>query len=139
VTDRIEFAGFVDDTDINAYYNLCDVLVMPNREESDGDIEGFGMTFLEASGVGKPVIGGRSGGAAETIVDGETGILIDPTDVDMLISGLETLLGDEELRKRMGIAGLKRVSAEFDWDSRAKLLHETALIVLSNIRSGRRR
>src|SRR5206468_2008106 len=59
IEDKVVFAGFVPDDAINQHYNLSDVLVMPNKEDS-GDVEGFGMVFLEANAVGLPVIGGKS-------------------------------------------------------------------------------
>src|SRR4030095_15419304 len=59
-----------------AYYSACGLFVMPNRQ-IDADIEGFGMVFLEAGAAAKPVIGGRSGGTAEAIQDGITGLRVD--------------------------------------------------------------
>ena len=57
VQDSVVFAGSVPDQELAAYYAACDVFIMPNRE-IDGDIEGFGMVYLEAGAAGKPVIGG---------------------------------------------------------------------------------
>ncbi|MBL8235622.1 MAG: glycosyltransferase family 4 protein, partial [Bryobacterales bacterium] len=58
-----------------------DLFVMPSRARLDhDDVEGFGMVFLEASACAKPVIGGRSGGIADAISEGETGLLVDPED-----------------------------------------------------------
>jgi phosphatidylinositol alpha-1,6-mannosyltransferase len=119
--DRIVFAGFVADDQLNHYYNLADIVVMPNTGE-DGDVEGFGMVFLEANAAGKPVIGGRSGGTAEAILDKETGFLVDPSDDQELRSALYSMLTDSELRRRMGLAGLQRAQTEFSWESRAKEL-----------------
>jgi phosphatidyl-myo-inositol dimannoside synthase len=116
--DRVIFAGFVADDQLNHHYNLADVVVMPNTGD-DGDVEGFGMVFLEANAAGKPVIGGRSGGTAEAILDKETGFLVDPSDDQELRDALYTLLTDGELRRRMGLAGLRRAQTEFSWESRA--------------------
>jgi phosphatidylinositol alpha-1,6-mannosyltransferase len=121
--DRVIFAGFVADDQLNDHYNLADIVVMPNTGD-DGDVEGFGMVFLEANATGKPVIGGRSGGTAEAILDKETGFLVDPNDDEELQDALYALLIDSELRSRMGLAGLRRVQAEFSWDSRAAELRE---------------
>jgi phosphatidylinositol alpha-1,6-mannosyltransferase len=119
--DRVVFAGFVADDQLNHYYNLADIVVMPNTGD-DGDVEGFGMVFLEANAAGKPVIGGRSGGTAEAIIDKETGFLVDPSDDQELRSALYSMLTDSELRRRMGLAGLQRAQTEFSWESRAKEL-----------------
>ncbi len=119
--DKVIFAGFVATQDLNHYYNMADIVAMPNID-LDGNVEGFGMVFLEANAAGKPVIGGRSGGTIEAVVDGETGFLVDPGNEGELVEALRKLLGDDELRKRMGEQGLQRVRGEFDWDSRAAAL-----------------
>jgi phosphatidyl-myo-inositol dimannoside synthase len=126
--DRVIFAGFVADNQLNHHYNLADVVVMPNTGE-DGDVEGFGMVFLEANAAGKPVIGGRSGGTAEAILDKETGFLVDPSDDQELHNALYSLLTDSELRCRMGAAGLRRAQTEFSWESRATELRTISYAV----------
>jgi phosphatidylinositol alpha-1,6-mannosyltransferase len=77
------------------------------------DMEGFGLVFLEANACGKPAIGGRSGGAAEAIVQGKTGFLVEPDDLPGLVQALRKLLGDPALRSEMGLAGRRRAVEEF--------------------------
>jgi phosphatidylinositol alpha-1,6-mannosyltransferase len=141
VQDKVVFAGFISELEINLHYNLADIVVMPNLATDNGDIEGFGMVFLEANAAGKPVIGGRSGGTADAVVDGVTGYLVHSEDDDELVERLRQLLTDKQLRTRMGAAGLRRVQTEFAWEPRAaKLRSITADIAASNPpRSGRRR
>lgn len=119
--DKVVFAGFVPGEDLNRHYNLADIMAMPNID-IEGNLEGFGMVFLEANAASKPVIGGRSGGTAEAVIEGETGFLVDPGDERGLEDALRTLLVDGDLRRRMGERGLARVRQEFDWDSRAEAL-----------------
>ena len=69
--------------DLVDYYNACDLFVLPAREEP-GDIEGFGLVFLEASACQKPVIGARAGGVVDAIEDGVTGLLVPPDDGEAL-------------------------------------------------------
>jgi phosphatidylinositol alpha-1,6-mannosyltransferase len=121
--DKVVFAGFVPGDQLNRHYNLADVVVMPTREEA-GDVEGFGMVFLEANAAGKPVIGGRSGGSAEAVVDGETGFLVDPNDDQELRLALNKLITDSQLRRSFGLNGMRRARAEFDWESRAVALRK---------------
>jgi phosphatidylinositol alpha-1,6-mannosyltransferase len=123
VEDLVEFVGFVPDEMVNQYYNLADIVVMPNRD-SMGDVEGFGMVFLEANAAGKPVIAGRSGGAGEAIMDGETGLLVDSTSEEAILAGMKALAMNKALQERFGAAGRLRVTRDFDWDSRADLLHK---------------
>ena len=124
IADQVIFAGFVPDEQINQYYNLADLVAMPNTAEA-GDIEGFGMVFLEANAAGKPVIGGRSGGVSEAIAHGVTGLLVSSD--DELRVALRTMLKDPDLRARFGVAGLKRVQQEFAWSTRAATLERVSV------------
>jgi phosphatidylinositol alpha-1,6-mannosyltransferase len=129
ITGLVKFVGFISRSDLNRILSLCEVFVMPGREDGT-DIEGFGIAFLEANIFGKPVIGTRVGGACEAILDGKTGILIDADDVDMLVNALESLLNDAELRHRLGCNGRVRVLGEFSVKGqRAK--YEAILRILS--------
>lgn len=117
--NSVIFSGYVPENQLPDYYNLCDIFILPNRitEKSAlrGDYEGFGIVFLEAGACGKPVIGGRSGGVAESIQDGVTGILVDPHSVEDISRAIRSLLEDSELRRKMGEAGRKRAEEKFDW------------------------
>jgi phosphatidylinositol alpha-1,6-mannosyltransferase len=78
VEDKVIFIGYIPDEDLPKYYAMCDVFVMPSIEmKEEGEVEGFGIAFLEANACGKPVIGGKSGGVKDAIVDGETGFLVE--------------------------------------------------------------
>jgi phosphatidylinositol alpha-1,6-mannosyltransferase len=118
----VSFAGFVPQSKLPDYYRLSDVMVMPNREEN-ADMEGFGMTFLEASACGKAVIAGRSGGAPEAVGDGLSGRLVDPTDLDQVTAAIRELLDQPRLAAAMGAAGLRRARTQFDWKLRAAEVH----------------
>jgi D-inositol-3-phosphate glycosyltransferase len=86
----------------------ADVLVSPGVDESSG------LVALEAMASGKPVIGARSGGTIEIVVDGETGFLVEPKAPAALAEKLAMLASDRELRIRMGTAGRRRTEREFD-------------------------
>lgn len=129
--NRVIFAGYVDDKELPDYYNLCDIYVMPNRETTDhkqlaGDLEGFGIVFLEAGACCKPVIGGKSGGVAEAIEDGVSGFIVDPNSIDDIADAIIRLLDDEVLSDKMGKAGLKRAEEQYDW----RLLSKVVLDIL---------
>ncbi len=119
IEDRVLFAGFVPDEELPAHYNLCDVFVLPNRETKDfvqlrGDYEGFGIVFLEAGACAKPVVGGRSGGVMEAVVDGVTGFLVDPMSAAEVAEAVIRLVEDRELARRLGQEGRRRAQ-QFDW------------------------
>ncbi len=125
VENSVQFLGFIPDNDLPALYRSCDIFVMPSRmEEAAASIEGFGIVYLEASASGLPVVAGRSGGAVEAVRDGETGLLVSPTDPDVLSEIILELLGNIELRKKMGIAGRRWVETEMNWDRAGNQLIE---------------
>lgn len=114
---HVRFIGETSDEDLLNFYNACDVFVMPSRSvEEDGHVEGFGIVFLEANACGKPVIGGRSGGVPEAIIDGKTGFLVDPTDEADIAQKISSIIVDRALAQRLGENGLGRVHAEYSWD-----------------------
>lgn len=105
--DKITFTGAVSDRDTHRLLASCDIFVMPSTQE------GFGLVFLEAMWYGKPVVAAAAGGAPEVVVDGQTGILVLPHDLDALAVALETLLRDAKLRETFGRAGSERVRSVF--------------------------
>ena len=116
VQDRVVFAGNVPDQELAAYYAACDVFIMPNRQIG-GDIEGFGMVYLEAGAAGKPVIGGKSGGTDDAILDDVTGIRVDGNSSVELANTVIDLLSTPDKAKAMGRRGRQRVESEFAWDT----------------------
>ncbi len=114
VAESVTFAGRVSDRDLPKYFFVCDAYVMPTRPSDDGsEVEGFGIVFLEAGAAGKPVIAGRAGGVADAVVDGETGLLVDPTDVRAVTDAILRLATDSNLCRQLGRNGRKRVVNEF--------------------------
>ena len=113
--DAVRLLGFVPDDDLPALYNAADVFVLVSRRY-DLLVEGFGISIVEASASGLPVIGSRSGGIPEAIREGETGFLVDPDDPAAVAATAIRLLGDEALRRRMGAAGRAAVETHYNWD-----------------------
>ena len=116
--EKIIFAGFVSDENLPKYYSACNLFIMPSREmKEEGDVEGFGIVYLEANACGKPVIGGRSGGVEDAIIDGVTGLLVDPSSKGEISQSLIRLLKDEKLVIQLGKNGRKRVERELNWEN----------------------
>lgn len=116
VADSVVFTGKMPDKDIPDLHALSDVFVMASRERLDGDdVEGFGMVFLEANACGKPVVGGRAGGIPEAVVEGVTGLLVNPHSPEQIAEALANLLVDRDLARRLGEQGRSRVVREFQW------------------------
>lgn len=120
----VRFTGDVPHHLLPDFYRAGDVFCMVNQRDASGDIESFGMVFIEAGASGKPVIGGRSGGTVQSIIEGQTGFLCEPGDSVQFGQMLLLLLRSADLRCRMGGAGLSRARREFDWDVRARQLLE---------------
>jgi phosphatidyl-myo-inositol dimannoside synthase len=126
VEDRVVFCGVVPDEELAAHYWACDVFVMPGREVH-GDVEGFGIAFMEAAACGRPCIGGRSGGAAEAIAEGQSGFLVDPWSPEQLADTAIALLEDATLSARMGARARERARAEFGNEQIANDLLDVAI------------
>lgn len=115
VGDMVHFAGAVEDAWLAAYYGCCDLFVMPSQTRLTDPChgEGFGIVYLEAAAFGKPAIAGREGGSAEAVLDGVTGVLVDPSDPEEIARAALDLLRDESRRARLGQAARARVLREF--------------------------
>jgi D-inositol-3-phosphate glycosyltransferase len=110
--DRVPQArGFVPPDELARLYARAAVVACPSHRE------GFGVACLEAMAHGRPVVASAVGGLLDLVVDGETGIHVAPGDVGALRAALERLLGDRELRRRLGEAGRRRAAERFSWDA----------------------
>ncbi|WP_436795602.1 glycosyltransferase family 4 protein [Actinospongicola halichondriae] len=120
----VTFLGRVPEDDLASVYGAADVYAMLCRNRWAGlEQEGFGIVFLEAAAAGVPQIAGNSGGAAEAVVDGVTGLVVgDPHDVVAVEDALERLLTDPALRSDMAAKGRERAIDEFDYDRLAPRL-----------------
>ncbi|MFH1399776.1 MAG: glycosyltransferase family 4 protein [Candidatus Woesearchaeota archaeon] len=130
---RVIFAGAVEHAKLPAYYNLSDVYVMASLEPTVGDIESFGISFLEASACGKPVVGSRNSGAADAIVDGKSGFLVDPSN---MLGKIQLLLENAALRQKMGDVGRRLVEKEGTWQKCFEKVQELYSEVLTRVSYG---
>ena len=115
VTEAVRFLGRIAEDQLPSLYNLSDIFLMANRTMPGGDVEGFGIVFLEASACGKPVVGGRSGGTADAVRDGVTGLLIDGESPESITEAVVRLARNRALRDEMGQRGREMITAEYDW------------------------
>ena len=114
----VRFLGRVPNDDLPALCACADVFAMACRTRWAGlEQEGFGIVFLEAAACGVPQVAGDSGGAAEAVVDGETGVVVHrPGRADDVAVALSRLLDDQPLRARLGSAARARAEATFAYD-----------------------
>lgn len=104
--ERVVHVDWTDD--VWSYYGVMDALCLPTRRE------GFPNVVLEASAAALPVITTRATGAVDSVIDGETGLLVDVDDVPDLARALTRLADDPNSRRRFGHAAQARVRSEFD-------------------------
>jgi phosphatidylinositol alpha-1,6-mannosyltransferase len=114
----VRLLGRVDHDDLPDLYACGDAFAMVCRNRWAGlEQEGFGIVFLEAAAAGVPQVAGDSGGAAEAVVEGETGFVVgDPSDPAAVADRLARLIDDPDLAARMGAAGRERAVAELSYD-----------------------
>ena len=105
----VRFTGFRHD--LPRWLGGLDMLIHP------ADMEGLGVSLLQASAAGVPIVTSRAGGLPEAVQDGVTGILCPPGDVAALAAAIDRLAGDAALRARFGAAGRARILAEFSIDA----------------------
>jgi phosphatidylinositol alpha-1,6-mannosyltransferase len=123
VAEHVVFTDGVPGSELPAHHAMADVFAMPCRTRGAGlDVEGLGIVFLEASATGVPVVAGRSGGAPETVRDGETGVVVDGWDVGAIAKSVGDLLADPDRAARMGAAGRRWVVDNWQWSTQAHRL-----------------
>jgi phosphatidylinositol alpha-1,6-mannosyltransferase len=112
VAESISFLGAASDERRDAWLRRANLLAMPSRLAPNGVAgEGFGIVYLEAGAYGKPVVAGNVAGALDAVVDGETGLLVDPEDPVAVADAISKLLLDRELARRLGDAGSRRAQS----------------------------
>jgi glycosyltransferase involved in cell wall biosynthesis len=114
---EVKFLGTVSNEVLQGLYSQASLFVLA-AQQSGLHFEGFGLVFLEAGAYGLPVIGTRSGGVADAVKEGETGLLVEPQDIDGLANAMLRLLQDAELAQRLGQAN-RLWSETLTWERNA--------------------
>ena len=119
LADKVFLPGTVPNELLPAYYDACDLFVLPSVKE------GFGIVFLEAMSHGKPCIGARAGGVPEVIRDGVTGLLVDPSRLATEVpEAILRLLTDPALCETLGANGRAALESNFSFTSFSNRLEE---------------
>jgi len=113
--DAVRFLGLVSDAELPAIYNAADLYVGASRRV-ELLVEGFGISLVEAAACGLAVVGGRSGGVPDAVLEGETGMLVDSDDPAAVAAGINELLSNPARRKQLGASGRRAVEQYYNWD-----------------------
>ncbi len=120
VNDRVIFAGPLGDAELAEAYATSTVYVGLSRVDQEINVEGFGISFVEAGASGVPSVAGDSGGVRSAVRDGETGIVVPPTDITSITGAIASLLRDDNRRRSMGEAARRAVETHYNWDRVAR-------------------
>lgn len=112
--DRLTILSDLSHRELIATYAAADVFAMLSRPGPIGEIEGFGIVYLEAAACGVPCVAGNLGGCADAVADGVTGLLVDPRKPIAVTAALAALLDDPERARVLGARGRERVVRYFD-------------------------
>jgi phosphatidyl-myo-inositol dimannoside synthase len=119
----VVFAGEVSEEELPLHYAAGDVFAMPCRSRFAGlEVEGLGLVFLEAAACAKPSVAGDSGGAAEAVLDGETGLVVDGRHAGAVAEAVAGLLADPLRAQAMGKSARARVERSYTWPRIAERL-----------------
>jgi glycosyltransferase involved in cell wall biosynthesis len=119
VYEATEFIDAVPNGQVPTLLNRFAVYAALSRNES------FGVAIVEASACGLPVVVTRVGGLPEVVVDGDTGLVVEREDVQAASDAILRLMKDPSLRKKMGEAGRRRVSAKYPWSESVAQMERT--------------
>lgn len=116
VLANISFVGRVQYRELPRFICVGEIFAMPSRSRLAGlEVEGLGIVYLEASACGLPVVGGRSGGAPDALIEGETGFAVDGRNAREVSDAIITLLENPELGRAMGERGRQWIADEWEW------------------------
>ena len=117
VTDCVTFIGRINYAELPKYICMGDIFAMPSRSRFFGlEVEGLGIVYLEASACGLPVVGGKSGGAPDAVLAGETGVVVDGTNTQEIADACIDLLKNPELCEMMGATGRAWIIENWRWE-----------------------
>jgi len=113
--DRVTMLDFVANDEMPNYYGIMNIVVLPSYRE------GFPYVVLEASAMGLPIVATRVTGCTDAVINGVTGTLVPPRDIQGMVEAISLYVEDPELRLKHGQTGRNRVLAHFKpepiWDA----------------------
>jgi len=125
VSPHITFIGRIQYAELPRYICVGDIFAMPSRSRLAGlEVEGLGIVYLEASACGLAVIGGKSGGAPDAVLEAETGFAVEGTSPAAIAQAAIALLSQPELSARMGARGREWILSQWQWSAWSSRFNE---------------
>jgi phosphatidylinositol alpha-1,6-mannosyltransferase len=125
INDDVTFVGRIGYEQLPEYICVGDLFAMPSRSRFLGlEVEGLGISYLEASACGLPVIAGVSGGAPDAVDQGKSGVVVSGVDNDAIVKAVISFLNDPEISKTMGQHGRKWVIEKWRWEIWSKAFEQ---------------
>jgi len=125
VESAITFIGRIEHSELPRYISAGDVFAMPSRSRLAGlEVEGLGIVYLEASACELPVIAGKSGGAPDAVLEGETGITVDGRNTTEIAEAIISLFDNPERARAMGKCGREWIEENWRWNIWASKFYE---------------
>ncbi|MCK9439179.1 MAG: glycosyltransferase family 4 protein [Patescibacteria group bacterium] len=121
--EKIIFTGEISEEEKWTFLSLSDIFIMPARNIA-GDFEGFGIVFLEAGLLFKPVIAGKSGGVSDAVAHNYSGLMVDPESKDEISEAILKLLNNKNLSHNLGEGGRERALIKFNWKNQANNIYD---------------
>lgn len=109
----VVFLGSIPHKEVANFIENLDIFVLPCKQDSQGDMDGIPVVLMEAMLSGVPVISTRLSGIPELVINGETGLLVEPSDSDGLVSAINQMIDDTELRESMLVSSVEKVRSTF--------------------------
>ena len=135
VSDHVQFVGDVEDVDLPACYAAADLFLLPTREIPAADeVEGFGIAYVEAAAACVPSIAAHTGGVADAVSHGVSGVLVAPDSPDAVAAAAVRLLSNPVLRARLGRNGRAMVQQVLNWDRAAAEITHIENVVTGAVR-----
>jgi phosphatidylinositol alpha-1,6-mannosyltransferase len=113
IADQVEFTGWMNSDELHQLYQAADLFIAAPTRGAGGEVEAFGLVFVEASLAGLPIVATRSGGIVDIVLEGETGLLVDEDEPEQLAAAIQSLLADPGRARQLGAAGRMRAEELF--------------------------
>lgn len=130
LSHHVSFLGAVTQDQLSELYRSSELVIFPSVQAEDGDEEGFGLVAVEAMGCECAVIGTDLPALKESLIDGQTGIVVEQRNPSTLAKSIMALLGNSERRTRLGVQARAFVLTRYDWP----IIAERYVEVIQNLR-----